>query len=86
MSEAYEVFLEPRAEKELDKVPAVLLKRIDKVILALAKNPRPFGAKKIDQTIHRIRIGDWRVLFAILDDKAQVIILRIVRRNEKTYK
>lgn len=86
MSKLYEVLLEPRAEKELDKVPAALLPKIDKTILALAKNPRPFGVKKMDQAIHRIRIGDWRVLFAILDDKACVIILRIVRRNEKTYK
>ena len=86
MSKAYEVFLEPRAQKELDKVPPDDFIKIDKAVLALAEHPRPFGAKKLDEKLHRIRVGDWRILYAIFDKEKRVIVLRVVRRNEKTYK
>lgn len=86
MSKAYKVLLEPRAQKELDKVPSEFFPRLDKAILTLAANPRPFGVKKLDEKMHRIRIGDWRVLYAVFDKEGQVVILRVVRRSEKTYK
>ena len=86
MRRAYEVRIEPRAQKELDKIPAGSFKKIDQAIFSLAKDPRPFGVKKLDERIYRIRIQDWRVLYAVLDKGARVVILRIKRRNERTYK
>jgi mRNA interferase RelE/StbE len=86
LTESYEVVLEPRAEKELDKVPASFYPRIDKAILQLSKNPRPFGVKKLDEDIHRIRVNDWRILYAIFDEEKRVVIIRVVKRNERTYK
>ena len=81
----FEIALEPRAERELDKVPAELFPKIDKAILALAKEPRPMGVKKLDGNIHRIRIGNWRVIYAILEKESRVVILRVAKRNERTY-
>ena len=78
--------LEPRAEREMDKIPAPEFNKIDKTILGLSSNPRPFGVKKLDEKLHRIRIGDWRVIYAILDAESKLVILRVVRRNERTYK
>ena len=86
MSRIYQVVLEPRAEKELDKVPLDVFRKIDKAILDLSKNPRPFGVKKLDECIHRIRVGDWRVLFSIFDKEGHVVVLRVARRSEKTYR
>ncbi len=86
MSKTYSIYLEPRAEKELGKVPADAFSKIDKIILSLSKNPRPFGVKKLDEDVHRVRVGDWRVLFAILDAESRIVILRVARRSEKTYK
>jgi mRNA interferase RelE/StbE len=86
VSKVYEVLLEPRARKELDKVPTEAFSKIDRAILALAQNPRPFGAKKLDKKLHRIRVGDWRILYAIFDTETRIVILRVVRRNEKTYR
>lgn len=86
MNKVYEIILEPRVERELDKIPAEIFSKLDKAILALSKNPRPFGVKKLDEALHRIRIRDWRIIYAILDKETRIVILRIVRRNEKTYK
>ena len=86
MAKLYELVLEPRAQKELDKAPFELFSKIDTAILALAKSPRPFGTKKLDEKLHRIRVGDWRVLYAVLDKEARVVVLRVARRNEQTYR
>lgn len=86
MDRVFEIVLEPRAQKELDRVPSGLFPKVDKAILALAKNPRPFGVKKLDDRIHRIRVQDWRILFGIFDKESRVVIFRVVRRSEKTYK
>ncbi len=81
----FEIALEPRAERELDKVPDELFGKIDKAILGLAKEPRPIGVKKLDGNVHRIRIGNWRVIYAILEKESRVLILRVAKRNERTY-
>lgn len=86
MSVSYEVRLHPTAERELDKVPHNLFPKIDASIRALRENPRPFGVKKLEEDLHRIRIGDWRVIYAILDKEKRVVILHVARRSEKTYK
>ena len=81
----FEIILEPRAERELDKVPADIFSEIDKAILGLAKEPRPFGVKKLDGNVHRIRVGNWRVIYAILEKESRILVLRVVKRNERTY-
>lgn len=86
MTVVYQIFLAPRAEKELDRVPSEFFNKIDKAITGLSRNPRPFGVKKLDENIHRIRIGDWRVIYAILENEKRILVLHVARRNEKTYK
>ena len=81
----YDVVLLPRAQRELDRVPHEAFVRIDAAIRGLAENPRPFGVQKLQGELHRIRLGDWRVIYAILDKDDRVVILRIARRSEKTY-
>ena len=86
MAGRYRIFLEPRAERELDKIPPSEFSKIDKAILSLGSNPRPFGVKKLDDRLHRIRLGDWRIIYAIFDKESKLAILRVARRNERTYK
>ena len=86
MNQPYEIILESRSEKDLDKVPKEFYQKIDKAILTLSRNPRPFGVKKLEENIYRIRVNDWRILFALSDKDRHVVILRVARRNEKTYK
>jgi mRNA-degrading endonuclease RelE of RelBE toxin-antitoxin system len=35
---------------------------------------------------HRLRVGDWRVLFTLTDAGLVVLALRVLRRNEGTYR
>lgn len=52
----------------------------------LAADPRPHGVRKIEAavTAYRIRVGHYRVVYDIFDDKKLVVILQVVRRSEST--
>ncbi len=82
----YSLQLHRAAQKELDRLPETEFQLLDAAILALQSNPRPFGVQKLKGDLHRIRIGRWRIIYAILDKSRKVLILRVERRNEKTYK
>lgn len=63
-----------------------LLGRIDDAIQALSVDPRPRGCKKLEgrrfQNLYRIRVGDWRILYAIEDERLIVLILEVIRRDQ----
>lgn len=83
---SYAVRLHPPARRELDRLPDADFRRVDAAISVLSSNPRPIGVQKLKDKLHRIRIGHWRVIYTIFDDPREVVVLRVVRRNEQTYK
>lgn len=83
---AYRVTLAPRAKRELDRVPDEVFKKVDAAIWALSEEPRPFGCVKLKGPIYRVRIGRWRVIYAVFDRDQLVIILKVAQRTEQTYK
>jgi mRNA interferase RelE/StbE len=57
--------------------------RINGAIDGLADDPRPEGAVKLaGRNDFRIRVGDYRIVYAIDDDERLVIIARIAHRRE----
>lgn len=44
------------------------------------------GVQKLEGPLHRIRVRDWRIIYGIHDPERRVVILRITRRSEKTYR
>ena len=81
----YQVKLTPQARRQLDKVSGEDLGRIVAALQQLGDNPRPAGAKKLRGSIYRIRTGDWRIIYAVLDKENLVIVGKIARRSEDTY-
>lgn len=80
---AYQVILKRSAEKELDALQANLRDRIVKRLLALEENPRPSGIKRLQgEESYRLRVGDYRVLYAVDDKGKKVFILAIGHRRE----
>ena len=74
-----------RAQRELDKVPGEEFEHIVVALRGLQNNPRPFGVKKLKGPIHRIRVGDWRIIYAVFNKDGLVIVGKIARRSENTY-
>lgn len=82
----YEVLFYSSALKELNRLPDETFKRIDPEIRALSHTPRPPGVKKLHGNRYRIRIGPWRLIFAVFDQEQKIVVLRIARRSESTYR
>jgi mRNA interferase RelE/StbE len=82
----YHVVIKPSAAKELDKLPISVAARIAAKIETLARVPRPQGVKKLEgePTRWRIRVSDWRVIFAI-DDGQRVVDIIYIRHRSKAY-
>ena len=61
-----------------------VIERILPKIRDLANNPRPPGCKKLHgyKDRWRIRIGDYRVVYAISDTAKRVDVTRIAHRRE----
>jgi mRNA interferase RelE/StbE len=82
----YQVVIKPSAAKELDNLPLTIAARIAAKIESLARIPRPHGVKKLEgePTRWRIRVSDWRVIFAI-DDGRRVVDIIYIRHRSKAY-
>jgi mRNA interferase RelE/StbE len=75
-----------RIEKELDDLPPAEYNRIRTKIKALVNNPRPHGVKKLSDKVHRVRIGDYRIIYSIFDKERIILIDKVAKRTESTYK
>ncbi|MCG6193828.1 type II toxin-antitoxin system RelE/ParE family toxin [Leptospira sp. FAT2] len=82
MSE-YSVLLTTSAVKRLEKLPESVADSLIQIIQGLAKNPRPVGAKKLKgRTGFRIRKGDYRILYDIVDKRLIVHVIAIGHRKD----
>ncbi len=84
MSNAHrQVIIHRKAEKILKRLDGDALERIRRAIRGLAIEPRPAGVKKLtDQdNLYRLRVGDWRIIYAIEEEKLIVLVLEISSRG-----
>ena len=88
MSEgSHRVEFAPAAQRQLRRLPPGDAARLRGPILALAMDPHPPGTVKLTGTeFWRLRVGDLRVIYLIDDAASLVIVLRVARRSESTYR
>ena len=80
----YDVLLASQAERDLRRLPPQVFRRIVAEIKGLASEPRPRGCRKLagSENDYRVRVGDYRVLYEILDGPKEVRIYRVGHRRE----
>ncbi len=81
----YRLSIKTSAGKELAKVDSKVDRtRIVARIAALAANPRPPGSEKLAGFTdrHRVRQGNYRIVYLIDDDRHLVMIYKIGDRKE----
>jgi mRNA interferase RelE/StbE len=83
----YTVSFARSARKELEQLPSLVAGRIMDKIEALAGNPRPPGIIKLhgEKNLWRLRVGDYRVVYAI-DDHSKRIDISIIRHRREVYR
>ncbi|MDZ4854439.1 MAG: type II toxin-antitoxin system RelE/ParE family toxin [Nitrospirota bacterium] len=82
-------------QKTLKKIPDDDRTAIVAAIRSLKTNPRPQGkrTKKLTGELivsrftaeYRLRVGPYRVLYDVDDQRKKVVLLKLAKRNEQTY-
>jgi mRNA interferase RelE/StbE len=79
----YRVEFEPAAVRALGKLERSVQKRIQGVVDVLALTPRPPAAKKlVGSELWRVRTGDYRIVYAIEDERLLVVVVKVGHRRE----
>ena len=83
----YAITFARSALKELEALDAKVTRRVFPKIELLSETPRPVGCVKLEgaANLWRIRVGDYRVIYAI-DDTQQAVDVTGVRHRSKAYK
>lgn len=79
----YNVLIKKSAAKELEAVPEKDRRRLIERIRGLSNEPRPFGAEKLSgEDKYRVRQGNFRILYEILDRELVVTVIRRGNRRD----
>ncbi|MBF0213381.1 MAG: type II toxin-antitoxin system RelE/ParE family toxin [Magnetococcales bacterium] len=75
---------DPVAARQVHKLDPMTQKRIIRKAVDLGLDPHPPGSRKLTGTpnLWRIREGDYRIIYAIEDDRLVVLIVKVGHRRE----
>ncbi|MCK6583855.1 MAG: type II toxin-antitoxin system RelE/ParE family toxin [Anaerolineales bacterium] len=70
--------------KELQKLSRPMIPRVVAAVSDLSNDPRPQGVKKLVGSEHsyRIRVGDYRVVYEIFENRLVIEIVRVRHRKD----
>lgn len=83
MSE-YSISFARSARHDLSRLDGKIVNRIFPKIEALATDPRPVGCRKLQgaDNLWRIRVGDYRIIYSIVDQELVIEIVAVRHRRE----
>lgn len=81
----YRVEIASRAQRELKRIREPERERIGAALASLGHEPRPAGAVKLKGPLYRLRVGSYRIVYAVSDHDRLVVALKIARREKDTY-
>ena len=81
---AYIIKFSPHAVRSFRKLPRPIQGRLYEAIESLKNNPRLPGSEKLkgSENTYRIRVGDYRALYEIVDNELIVYIIETGHRRE----
>ena len=84
---AYIVELKREAERQVMRLPTDVRVAVDTALLRLGADPRPPGVRRVRRIPRglRVRVGDYRIVYAV-DDARRVVTVGRVALRDKVYK
>ncbi len=81
---SYRLEFKPSAERELRKLPSIVVARVSGVIDSLVVNPFPAHSVKLAGSInaYRIRVGDYRIVYTVENKVLLITVIRVRHRKE----
>ncbi len=86
----YDVYITPEALAEIKALPGHVRQRVRKAIRELANQPHPPQSKPLDfpapeHQLCRLRMDNWRILYAISEAENTIDILAVRKRPPYDY-
>jgi len=79
----YRIEFQTGARRSFDALDGVVRSRITLALARLAQAPRSSpNVKAMTDGNYRLRVGDWRVVYALHDDVLMVLVLRVGHRRD----
>ncbi|MGD2158829.1 MAG: type II toxin-antitoxin system RelE/ParE family toxin [Anaerolineales bacterium] len=86
MSPSYQLKIHRKVEKQLQRIPKNHRERVVQTMRSLRENPKPSGCVKLEDSLYRVRQGQYRIIYAVFDEEIVIVICKVARRAEDTYK
>lgn len=87
---SYRVWIDPQAIGEVREAPGNIRQRIKRAMISLGDSPRPDSSKALEWPSEhfeprRLKLGNWRIVYAVDDSDFWVWVLAIRRRPPYDY-
>ena len=85
--DSYSINFRPSVEKDMRKLPKSLVSRVMKKIEDLGSAPFPHQVVRLSgvERLYRVRVGDYRIIYAV-DSQAKQITIHYVRHRSEVYR
>lgn len=77
----YNIFLTDSAKKQLAKLDRQTAKRITKKLHEVSIDPFLYVSRLVGQDLYKFRVGDYRILMTIQQDKLIIIVVEVSHRR-----
>ncbi|MGB5594812.1 MAG: type II toxin-antitoxin system RelE/ParE family toxin [Crocosphaera sp.] len=80
----YQIEFSKKAQKRFKALPKSIKKRLIVQINLLSENPRPLDCKKLKgvRDLFRLRVGDYRVIYAVEDELLLILVVEVGHGRE----
>ena len=88
MASSYRVELSPAVQRQVRRLTPEDAQRVRGTLRGLVDHPRPVGSVKLAgfAAVWRVRVGRFRIIYDVDDDERRLMVLRVARRDERTYR
>ena len=84
---SYRLIVKPSAEKDVERLPRPVQRRVPDRLTRIQGDPRAPGSVKLAgaKRTYRVRVGDWRIVYEI-DDERRIVYVTIVAHRREVYR
>jgi mRNA interferase RelE/StbE len=82
----YSLKLHRDIEKQLERMSTKDRERMAACMRSLRDDPRPHKAVHLQDHLYRVRVGDYRIIYAIFDSELMIFVCKTAKRAEATYR
>jgi mRNA interferase RelE/StbE len=77
----YEIIVSDKAKKQLSKLSKEIIDRIGNALERIKIRPHSFVLRLVGSPYYRMRVGDYKVILDIINDKLVIMVIEVGHRK-----